>query len=103
MNLGYTGGRQVVEFRPSSRNDWTRQAACADPDSVLMFPDEWNKEAVAEAKAVCEQCPVREVCLDAAMDRGERFGVWGGLSAEERWSLHRQAVRKAARERSAAK
>lgn len=103
MDLGYTGGRKVVEFRPSSRDDWTRQAACADPDSVLMFPDESDTEAVDEAKAVCEGCPVRKICLDAAMDRGERFGVWGGMSADERWSIHRQAVRKAARERSAAK
>jgi WhiB family redox-sensing transcriptional regulator len=36
------------------------------------------------AKTVCELCPVRADCLDHAIRVGERYGVWGGLTSDER-------------------
>jgi len=36
---------------------------------------------------VCAGCAVRAECLQEALDRGERFGVWGGLSEGERRAL----------------
>lgn len=30
------------------------------------------------AKALCQTCPVRDWCLQGALDRGEPHGVWGG-------------------------
>jgi hypothetical protein len=39
---------------------------------------------VREAKQVCRLCPVQVDCLADAMERGERFGVWGGSSEDER-------------------
>ena len=30
------------------------------------------------AKALCVDCPVRELCLDGALERREPWGVWGG-------------------------
>jgi WhiB family redox-sensing transcriptional regulator len=35
------------------------------------------------------RCPVRPQCLDAALERGELFGIWGGLSREDRAALKR--------------
>jgi WhiB family redox-sensing transcriptional regulator len=40
-----------------------------------------------QAKAVCAQCPVIQNCLRWALAAREPYGVWGGLSAEERESL----------------
>jgi hypothetical protein len=39
---------------------------------------------------VCAACEVRAECLRQALDRGERFGVWGGLSLRERRVLERE-------------
>jgi WhiB family redox-sensing transcriptional regulator len=31
-----------------------------------------------QAKAYCQQCPLRAACLAGALERGEPCGVWGG-------------------------
>ncbi|MEV7174880.1 WhiB family transcriptional regulator [Streptomyces sp. NPDC093224] len=36
------------------------------------------------AKEVCALCPVRAECLRHALSVQEPYGVWGGLSEEER-------------------
>jgi len=36
------------------------------------------------AKLVCASCPVRDQCLDHAIAVDERYGVWGGLTHDER-------------------
>ncbi|MGZ6880948.1 MAG: WhiB family transcriptional regulator, partial [Mycobacteriaceae bacterium] len=43
--------------------------------------DLWFSETPGEleqAKRLCTQCPVRQRCLTAALDRAEPWGVWGG-------------------------
>jgi hypothetical protein len=42
----------------------------------------------AKAKVFCGTCLVRTACLDAALNNGERRGVWGGLGEDERKPLH---------------
>lgn len=44
-------------------------------------PDLWFAEDPADlerAKAMCLDCPLRQSCLQAAVERGEPWGVWGG-------------------------
>ena len=45
-----------------------------DPD--LFFAE--NPAEVERAKALCVSCPVRALCLGAALERREPWGVWGG-------------------------
>ena len=47
---------------------------------------------VTEAKAVCRACPVRDQCLDWALEQGIDHGVWGGLAGDERRALRRLAA-----------
>lgn len=67
---------------------WAGAALCAQTDPDLFFPERGGA-SVAAAKRVCLACPVRSECLDAALRRRERFGVWGGLSERERRALLR--------------
>lgn len=67
--------------------DWRHHAVCRDEDPELFFPIGTSGPAKAqteEAKAVCRRCPVVDECLAWALESGEDFGVWGGLSEEER-------------------
>jgi WhiB family transcriptional regulator, redox-sensing transcriptional regulator len=44
-------------------------------------PELWFAELPADvefAKALCQSCPVRQLCLGGALERREPWGVWGG-------------------------
>jgi WhiB family redox-sensing transcriptional regulator len=83
---------------------WRARAACLQLDSALFFPDRVGdlRKDLAAAKAVCCRCPVREECLQAAVDGGEKAGIWGGLTPIERVNLHRRQRRARAAQESLA-
>jgi WhiB family redox-sensing transcriptional regulator len=45
-------------------------------------------DKIRAAKALCAQCPVRQTCLDAALETGDTHGIRGGLTEEERGPMH---------------
>jgi WhiB family redox-sensing transcriptional regulator len=69
---------------------WQRFARCrgdAGRDFYPPFGGEGKRDRRARelrAKTVCGSCPVRAECLDHAVKSGERHGVWGGLTSDER-------------------
>ncbi|MEW2516468.1 WhiB family transcriptional regulator [Streptomyces sp. NPDC046870] len=72
--------------------DWQRHAACRGLDSEVFYAPpgvrgEARRRRDLLARAVCDGCPVRAVCADFALRHGERHGVWGGMSEQERRAL----------------
>jgi WhiB family redox-sensing transcriptional regulator len=49
---------------------------CQDHDPDLFFAD--SPVEVERAKTLCTDCPVKALCLAAALERREPWGVWGG-------------------------
>lgn len=91
---------------------WRDLAACRTADD----PDLWHPDGavgrqtvaqIAAAKAVCGRCPVRVLCLEAAMAveggraRDGRHGIHGGLTGGERHALYQRRARQARRETAA--
>jgi WhiB family redox-sensing transcriptional regulator len=72
----------------SADRAWQDQANCLGVDPDLFFPE--RGASTREAKEVCRGCVVRNDCLEYALDNGEKFGIWGGLSERERRRLRRQ-------------
>lgn len=66
------------------------QASCAEVQPDLFFSETGNHIETRLAKSVCAQCPVIEQCLEYALAYRMEFGVWGGLSSQERKSLLRK-------------
>ncbi|MFI7481083.1 WhiB family transcriptional regulator [Kocuria sp. M1R5S2] len=66
---------------------WQTDALCAQTDPEAFFPEKGG--STRDAKRVCEACPVQAECLDYAMSKDEKFGIWGGLSERERRRLRR--------------
>jgi len=80
--------------------DWRDQAACRTEHPELFFPVGTTGPArhdLARAKSVCHRCPVTATCLTWALETGQRYGVWGGLSEDERYELQRSPARTAGR------
>lgn len=79
---------------------WHQQAACLSADPELFFPNGltgMHARQAKQAKQICGSCPVREECLEFALASRQDFGVWGGLTEDERRSLRRSRQRKARR------
>jgi hypothetical protein len=88
----------------SASEEWMADAKClslsvtrgpsGEPSEVdaMFYPEDTN--ANGAARKFCkgtvdrEPCPVREDCLAAAIGYGDRYGVWGGKSFQER-NAHR--------------
>lgn len=66
-------GRPLQDWAPL--HDWSG-AACRDHDPELWFPH--PKQDSSAAEKICDQCPIRQACLDYARDNDEKNGVWGG-------------------------
>ena len=66
---------------------WQARSNCMGVDPDLFFPE--RGASTREAKEVCRGCVVREDCLEYALDNGEKFGIWGGMSERERRRLRR--------------
>jgi WhiB family redox-sensing transcriptional regulator len=58
--------------------------------------DSEAEDETEDAKAICTgsadgtPCPLLASCLEFAMINNERYGVWGGMSPEERAQLRKE-------------
>ena len=65
---------------------------CATTDPELYYPPKGLQASVEirMAKMLCERCPVKSECLTYAVTAGEIYGIWGGLTANERSRMRRK-------------
>lgn len=62
---------------------WQDLAACQGMNPEIFFP-EADYLTDPRAIAACGRCPVRTICLQWALDTSQEFGVWGGLTEDQR-------------------
>jgi WhiB family redox-sensing transcriptional regulator len=77
---------------PSARSwSWQDKALCKTNgvdvtvffnDDLLRGPEKQARESAA--KKICTACPIKTECLEHALAVPEDYGVWGGLTQEER-------------------
>jgi len=80
--------------------DWQLKGSCQGLNSSVFFhPDGERGSARSrradQAKAICQRCPVLEECRRHALSAREPYGVWGGLTEEERrelWTSQRELL-----------
>jgi hypothetical protein len=71
---------------------WAGDALCREHPEIVWVAQTPSKRA----KAVCQDCLVREECLAYALDDPLLVGIWGGTDAHERRVLrgeHRRQPR----------
>lgn len=56
------------------------EAECRGVDPEMWY----NTQPEDEVFRTCERCPVQDACLALSLAAGESYGVWGGLTVDER-------------------
>lgn len=72
--------------------EWQHQGLCRDKSSELFFHPEGERGSARRARedyavTLCQQCPVKEPCLAHALAVPEPYGVWGGVTEDEREAI----------------
>ena len=75
----------ILPVFPDRQPSWHDDALCAQIDPELWFPEKGG--STRQAKELCKGCPVQFQCLQYALDHGERYGIWGGVSERDRRKL----------------
>jgi WhiB family redox-sensing transcriptional regulator len=66
---------------------WQEGAPCLSEDTRLFYPE--RGEVVPDyIKKMCEECPLKERCIEHAV-KHEYYGYWGGTSERERRRMRR--------------
>jgi WhiB family redox-sensing transcriptional regulator len=75
--------------------DWRLEAACAEVDPELFFPETGQLSQATAAKAICAGCGVRGPCLAAALHgpqaRDDQAGIFAGTTTSDRVRLRGRA------------
>ena len=66
-------------------DNWRLSAACRHEDPSLFHPEVGQKTDAA--KRVCAGCPVKAECLAFGLAIRDRWGIFGGLTYDERRPL----------------
>ena len=66
---------------------WRESAICAGVDTDLFFPS--TKAGVDQARRICKVCPVRQECLQFAVEH-DPWGIWAGTTRGQRRAIARE-------------
>lgn len=78
---------------------WRQKALCRDLDTSIFFPETESRDELrvlyAEARKYCNECIVRNQCLEAALREEEhentrRYGMRGGKTPSQRKGIRAQ-------------
>lgn len=72
---------------------WRARARCRGVDTSVFYARRGDNITLEVAKRICRGCPVKVECLQYALERGERFGTWGGVSEARRRGLRARRAR----------
>lgn len=69
------------------------KAACKGHGPEIFYADSGPlssktvKSNIIRAKALCNSCGIQADCLMNAVNSGEEFGIWGGMTGKERAAI----------------
>lgn len=86
-------GLQPVKYlrEPVTTKNWHRFTRCDSADVDILIPDRESSKAPPEVLELCSTCPVRNFCLQEALDSGA-CGYWAGTTTGQRRKLKRGNV-----------
>jgi hypothetical protein len=81
--------KEVQQLQSRFNEAIIEKGAPCDGYTEEFYADSEEKISQQTAKFICAGCPIKQECLDYAMAAQEEYGIWGGLTADERkWYFH---------------
>jgi WhiB family transcriptional regulator, redox-sensing transcriptional regulator len=84
-------------LKPIADNwEWQYEGSCnnVDPETFFLEPltrGKNKRDKERAALAICKTCPVKQACLNHALSIPEVYGVWGGMTEDQRQVLIEQS------------
>lgn len=77
---------------------WQQSGACRElPSEMFFHPDgergPSRRRRENKALAICATCPVIEQCRNQSLKIQEPYGIWGGLTEEDRLAILNNKLR----------
>ena len=77
-------------MNPDDDRPWAARSECRGEDPAIFFPG--TDDDPSRGLAICARCPVRQECLDYAIEARERYGIWGGTTERQRRRMVRRSA-----------
>lgn len=79
----------------NNKESWRQQGICSQTDPDIWFPGAGQTTQARLAIELCQQCPVRIECLEAALtSEDEERGIWGGTTTKQRKQIRETLTRR---------
>ena len=77
--------------------EWQYQGACKGVDTEIFFLEHGDRAQAKRKKeqkaiSICRACPVINECREHALRVPELYGVWGGMTADQRLALLKRKI-----------
>ena len=90
---GYNYMRLFSDWELVDEDDrFVKDAACKKADPAIFFPETGVHKAHKEAVAICATCTVTKDCLRYAINNDIQYGVWGGLTPQQRMRSREEII-----------
>lgn len=85
----------MTDHETTDRYRWQDDAACLGLDVNVFFPlgEQTESETTSQARRICMACPVLIECREWSLAVVPEFGIFGGLTADERRAVRMAACR----------
>lgn len=74
-------------------DSFKERAACKGMPYEMFFPESGANRVYKEAIAICKTCTVYKDCMRFAINNDIQFGVWGGLTPQQRIRSREQIIK----------
>lgn len=85
--IRYFVDRPVAAATPAVHDRPDLACRAPDVDPEIFYPG--SHQSPAPAQDVCDRCPAKDECLQWALDTDQKFGIFGGVIAEDRIRMRR--------------
>ena len=83
--------RTLTKTLTTQKSSWRDKAICNGLDINTFFPDAKgiNIQKYIDTKTPCNDCSVKQECIQFADDNNIEYGIWGGIYRSKDLRIHR--------------